>query len=169
MMQMNYNQATPNGVAGALVDLSAHVVDTRLNESGTALKFGMGVVHGTTPGSDIKIPVAGTTAAEFEGVVVHTYANEMDMSGAVAIQPFSALSVMRYGRIWVRLEADITPAYGDPLYLIIDGDDAGAFTNTADTPTDGATAKTVAVKGRFIGGKGTGDVAPVELYNQNQV
>ena len=40
--------------------------------------------------------------------------------------------------------------------------DAGKFTNAAGDGT------TVALKGRFCGSKGTGEIAPVELYNQAQ-
>lgn len=160
MRQTVYSQQTPRGVAGGLVDLSTHVIDTRLNgESGTVLKFGMGVVQGTTPGSNIKVPVVGTTAEKFEGITVNGYTNEMDMTGAISVAPTASIGVMRYGKIWARIKPGITPAYGEVLYLVISGDAAGTFTNAAD-------ADAIAIKGRFIGSRGTGDVAPVELYNQ---
>ena len=54
------------------------------------------------------------------------------------------------------------PRYGDSLYLVISGDDAGCFTNAAEE------GSTIAVKGRFIGSKGTGNVAPIELFGQAQ-
>ena len=62
---------------------------------------------------------------------------------------------MRYGRIYVRVETGDEPAYGDPLYLIIDGDEAGCFTSTEDDGT------TIAVNGRFIGGIDN-SIAPVD-------
>lgn len=159
--QTSYTQATPRGVAGGLVDLSAHAVNTRLNgEAGDTMKFGMGVVQGTTPGSDVKIPATGATAAKFEGITVNGYTSEMDREGSVTIPPLASLGILQYGKIWARTKAGITPAYGEALYLIITGDDAGLFTNTA------AEGTTVAVTGRFIGGKGTGNVAPVELFYQ---
>ena len=74
----------------------------------------------------------------------------------------AAVSVMRYGRAWGRIPKSVTPEFGDALYLIISGDDAGKFTNAAGDGT------TVALKGRFCGSKGTGEIAPVELYNQAQ-
>lgn len=162
--QTTYNQATPRGVAGGLVDLSAHAVNTRINgQTDASLKFGMGVVQGSTPGSDIKIPAAGATAEKFEGITVNGYTNEMDMEGAVAISPGAAIGVLQYGKIWARIKKDDAPAYGDKLYLIVNGADAGLFTKT----TSGDTIEVT--NGIFIGGKGTGDVAPVELFYQKPV
>lgn len=161
--QTTYNQATPRGVAGGLVDLSAHAVNTRINgQTDASLKFGMGVVQGSTPGSDIKIPAAGATAEKFEGITVNGYTNEMDMEGAVAISPGAAIGVLQYGKIWARIKSGDAPAYGDKAYLIINGDDAGLFTKTSG-------GDTVEIPCRFIGEKGTGDVAPVELFYQAAV
>ena len=158
--QTTYNQATPRGVAGGLVDLSAHAVNTRINgQADATLKFGMGVVQGSDPGSDIKIPATGATADKFEGITVNGYTNEMDMDGAVSISPGAAIGVLQYGKIWARIKSGDAPAYGDKAYLIITGTNAGRFTKTSG-------ADTVEVAGRFIGEKGTGDVAPVELYYQ---
>ena len=72
--QPTYSQATPRGAAGALYDLSAHAVNTRINaETGLTMKFGLGVVQGSAPGSDIKIPATGATAIKFEGITVNGY------------------------------------------------------------------------------------------------
>lgn len=167
-VQTSYTQATPRGVAGGFFDLSNHAVNTRLNgETGDALKFGMGVVQGTTPGSDIKVPVAGSTAAKFEGITVNGYTTEMDREGKVSLPPMASIGVMQYGKIWARIISGITPAYGQAVYLYIDGPNAGLFSNAADVPTEGQTSKTIALgNARFIGAKGTGDVAPVELFYQ---
>lgn len=159
--QTSYTQATPRGVAGGLVDLSTHAINTRLNgEVGNTMKFGMGVVQGATPGSDVRIPATGATAAKFEGITVNGYTSEMDREGAVTIPPLASLGILQYGKIWARTKAGIAPAYGEALHLIISGNDAGLFTNAA------AEGTTVAVNGCFIGGKGTGNVAPVELFYQ---
>lgn len=158
--QTTYSQATPRGAAGALYDLSAHAVNTRLNaEDGNAMKFGMGVVQGPTPGSDIKVPATGDTVEKFEGITVNGYTNEMDQEGKVTLAPGSAIGVLQYGKIWARIKPADAPAYGDKVYLIITGDNAGLFTKTSG-------ADTIEVAGRFIGTKGTGDVAPVELFYQ---
>lgn len=170
MSQTTYNQVPPCGAAGGLYDLSNHDIVTRMNgETSNAMKFGFGVVQGSAPGSNIKVPVAGTTAAKFEGIVVNGgYNAEMDRDGAVIIPPMASLSILQQGKIWGRIKSGIAPKYGDSLYLIIDGDDAGCFTNAADVPAEGKSSITIAIKGRFIGPKGTGNVAPIELFGQAQ-
>lgn len=162
--QTSYTQSTPRGAAGALVDLSEHAVNTRINaETGFTMMFGLGVVQGSAPGSDIKIPATGATAIKFEGITVNGYTNEMNSEGAVFISPGAAIGVLQYGKIWARIKPTDAPAYGDKLYLIITGENAGLFTKT----TSGDTIEVT--NGIFIGGKGTGDVAPVELFYQKPV
>jgi len=165
-VQTAYNYATPRGIAGGLYDLSPYATNSRLNgetEAG-ALKFGMGAVSGDNPGTDVKRPASGDTADKFEGIVMTGFTTEQDINGNVVVMPGQTVGLLSYGRIWARIKSDITPQYGDSLYLIIDGDEAGLFTN-ANTESE---LTVLAVKGRFIGGKGTGNVAPVELFNQAQ-
>ena len=72
---------------------------------------------------------------------------------------------MRYGRIYVRVVDGVTVAYGDPLYLITDGENAGMFTKTASS----STPKAIAIKGRFLGAADLSTkVAAVELFDQAQ-
>ena len=63
-MQNSYSYKTPKGVAGGLLDLSPYSVDSRINGETTpgALKFGMGVVQGATPGTNVKLPTSASTA-----------------------------------------------------------------------------------------------------------
>jgi len=51
----------------------------------------------------------------------------------------------------------VEPAYGQPVYLVITGDDAGKF-----TPTKGTN---LAVKARFIGAAQNG-IAPAQFVEQ---
>lgn len=164
-VQTSYNYSTPKGVAGSLFDLAPYSIDSRINgESAVGtLKFGMGAVRGATPGSDVKIPTSSATADVFEGVVLTGFNTQMNMDGVVEILPSQTVGILRYGKAWVRIKSGITVAYGDPLYLIISGDNAGLFTVASDS----ASTK-IAIAGRYIGAKGTGDVAPIELYNQMQ-
>lgn len=158
--QTRYGYATPIGAAGGIVDLAPYAIDTFLNEAENGvMKFGMGVVQGSKPGANIALPKTGATVDKFEGITVNNRTTEYDMDGDLAVRKGAAIGVMRYGRIYVRVEADDEPAYGAPLYLIITGDDAGCFTSTADG------SNTIAVNGRFIGGIDNG-VAPVELMRQ---
>lgn len=146
-----------------LYDLSDYATDSRVNAADKGqLLFGMGVITGDSKGSNIRVPKTGDTAAKFEGIALNSFTQQHDLDGVVSVSVGAAVSVMRYGRAWGRIPKSVTPEFGDALYLIISGDDAGKFTNAADDGT------TVALKGRFCGSKGTGEIAPVELYNQAQ-
>lgn len=152
--QTSYGFATSRGIAGGIYDMYHYPVDSRFNEEANGkLGFGMGVVKGSIAGSNVKLPVAASTAADFEGVIVNGFTNQHDLEGEVTIMNNQNVGVMRKGRIWVALAADAAPAYGDAVHLIVSGTDAGRF----------ATAGGVEIAGRFIG-KANGGIAPVELY-----
>lgn len=157
-VQTSYNFATDRGVAGGLYDLSHKTVVSRRNEAADGiLKFGMGVVIGTSKGVQVNLPAAGATLATFEGIALNGFSNEMDMAGNLSLKKDVTVGVISHGKVWARIVDGITPAYGDALYLCISGDNAGLFTNASGD-------NTIAITGaKFIGGKGTGNVAPVEL------
>ena len=157
-MWTNYTQSTPAGVAGGLYDLTDHVVDSRMNEA-AGLKFGMGVVQGKTAGKTVKLPATGATIDKFEGIIMADV-REMDAQGDVSVAAKSTVSVMQYGRIWVRIADGVEPKYGDPVHLIINGTGVGCFKAAADG------ANTLELNARFIGGKDSSNIAPIMLYNQ---
>ena len=159
--QIKYGYSTQIGFAGGIVDLAPHVIDTFLNEENDgAMLLGAGVVKGTEAGK-IKLPQTGATAATFEGITTNNHTTEYDLTGKTFVRKGAAVGVMKYGRIYARVADGVEVAYGDPLYLIVTGDEAGCFTKTAGS--------NVAVKGRFLGAKdAVAGVAPVELYNQAQ-
>jgi hypothetical protein len=163
MAQLSYGYKTPKGVAGGLLDISPYSVDSRLNGELTpdTLKFGMGVVQGATPGADVKLPMNTDTADKFEGLVLTSFTQEMNMAGDVKLYPKQTVGVLRYGKAWARIIGGITVQYGDPLYLIAaTGGEIGKFTN------DG-TGDVIEVSGRFIGPADSSDIAPIEIYNQS--
>lgn len=156
--QTSYNYSMQIGAAGGIVDLAPYAIDTRINEEDTGtMKFGMAVCEGTTPGKTIAIPSA--TAAVFEGVTVNNRSTELDIDGNLAIRKNAAVGVMRYGRVYVRVSDGVTPAYGDNLYMITSGDEAGYFTNASADGTE--------VKGRFLSAvDSTAQIAMAELFMQ---
>lgn len=160
--QTRYGFSTPKGHAGGIVDLAPYAVDTFINEAETgAMKFGMGVVQGSNPGHSIVVPEAGATADKFEGITTNNRSTEYDLEGKLAVRKGVAVGVMRYGRIYGRVAADVEPAYGEPVYLIVGGEEAGCFTN--------AEGETIAIKARFLGGVDSyNQVAAIELFNQAQ-
>jgi len=161
MPQLSYNYQTPRGIAGSLMDIAPYVINSRINgeTADGVLKFGMGAMVGNNPGSDVLVPTPGMEVTSFEGVVLTGFTQEMNMAGEVQVRAAQTVGVLRYGHCWVRVPDGVTPAYGDALYLVVTGNGAGTFTNNS-----GAGIK---VAGMFIGGLGTGNVAPVEIYSQS--
>ncbi len=163
--QNRYSFSSPIGSAGGLVDLTPHSIDTFINEEASGvMKFGIGVVRGTKPGSTIALPVADSEAAQFEGITTNNRTTEYDLEGKLNIRKGVAVGVMRYGRIYARVATDALPKYGDPAYMIVSGDEVGYFTNV-----DPATPTVIAIKGRFLGSVDTSaQIAVIELFNQAQ-
>ena len=161
--QTRYGYPMPIGAAGGIVDTAPYSIVSRLNEeeSGT-MKFGIGVVQGTKPGSGIAVPTSAATVAKFEGITTNNHHTEHDLEGGV----------MTYGRVYARVAEGVEPAYGDSLFIITSGAEAGFVTNNAAAVAaegEEAAPTTIAIKGRFLGGvDSTTKVAPVELFNQAQ-
>lgn len=159
-VQTAYNWTTGRGIAGGLVDLAPHIIDTFSNEENNGvLKPGMGVMAGTTAGKQIKIFKTGGTPV-FEGVATNNRTTEYDLDGKIRMLKGPAVGVLRWGRIWVKVPAGVTVAYGDGLYIIGAGDNAGYFTNTDNSSANPA------VPGRFIGPAENG-IAPAEIYHSD--
>ena len=159
--QMTYGYSTPIGAPGGIVDLAPHLVDTFINEEQTgSMKYGFGVVYGTKP-TKVKRPASGATAQTFAGITVNNRHTEYDLEGNIRIPENRAIGVMRYGRIYGRVVDGAEIEYGDPVYLITDGEYAGFFSNDED---DG-----IAIKARFLSGMDNSTkVAVIELFNQAQ-
>lgn len=157
-MNTNYSYINAPGHPGMIADQSPRRIVARLLDA-DVLGFGCGVVHGATPGKTVAIPTSTSVEADFEGVLVnHGTVEHAHITGGVAVKEGTTCSVMRYGTIWVRVETDIEPAYGDALKLLVAGDEAGCFT-TADTE-----GTAVNVAGIFLGEASNG-IAKVELFN----
>lgn len=159
--QLKYGYSTPMGAAGGIVDLAPYAIDTFLNENATGVLFGMGVVQGSKRGQNVKLPAEGATAAKFEGIVTNNRTTEFDMNGKLVVKEGASVGVMRYGRVYGRVAAGVKPAYGEKVYLIVSGEEAGYFTNSA--------SGNVAVAARFLSGVDTAaQIAQIELFNQAQ-
>ena len=156
-VQTSYGFSPSRGVAGGLYDMSPRAVNSRTTEA--EIVFGIGVMQGSAPGSNVALPAAASAAAAFEGIVLNGGTQEMNMEGAVTVGKGKTVSVLSYGRAWVRVEPESEIKYGDDLYLITDGDHAGRFTNSSSTSTK------IAVPGKFIGANTTTGIAPAELFN----
>ena len=159
-MQTSYGYNTPIGAAGGIADLAPHYIYSFINEAADgALGFGMGCVTGTAKGKGVKLPVSGSSATDFEGIITNRRTTELDLAGNLSLRNKCTLGVMRYGTIYAVLAEGATPEAGDALYMVKSGDDAGKFTDSSSS--------TLAIKGRFLGSADNG-VALVELFNQAQ-
>jgi hypothetical protein len=156
-VQMNYGEPKA-GMPGGLVDRSNYSAVTRRNGADTGkMLFGLGVVQGEEPGTDIALPATGATASKFEGVTMYSANVEMDDEGKVKLPKGGVLDVLQAGKVYVQVADDADPAYGKAVYLIISGDDAGKFTAVTS----------VAVKAKFLGAADDG-LAPAQFYDMPQ-
>lgn len=156
-VQTSYNFGFSKGVAGGLFDLSAHEVSTRQAEGVTT--FGVGVVIGANRGIDVKQPTSASTAADFEGVIVHnSVMTELDMNNNLNIADKRTVGCLHHGKIWVKTGANAAPAYKEKVYMITDGDEAGLFTTSADVATK------VELNAYFLGVTDDG-IANAEFFN----
>lgn len=154
-VQKTYGFANGRGIAGGIYDMFHYPVETRFNEEDNGvLRFGVGVVRGSIPGSNVLLPTEESTAADFEGVVVNGFSNQQDLEGKVFIMNNQNIGVMRQGKIWVRVAEDEAPAYGDAVYMVAEGEEAGFFGTEGD----------IAINARFIGAANNG-LAPIELFD----
>ena len=100
-VQMNYGEPKA-GMPGGLVDRSNYSAVTRRNGADTGkMLFGLGVVQGEEPGTDIALPATGATAAKFEGVTMYSANVEMDDEGKVKLPKGGVLDVLQAGKVYV--------------------------------------------------------------------
>lgn len=153
--QTTYSFDMVKGDAGGIYDLAPYEINSFCNEAANgALAFGMGAVTGTKAGKSVKLPTAVTDT--FEGIVTNRRTTERDLEGKLALRKGVTVGLMRYGRVWVALGTSVAATYGDAVYLIVSGTDAGKFTNVST----GA----LAINAKFIGAAENG-IAPIELAN----
>nr|DAT85049.1 MAG TPA: hypothetical protein [Caudoviricetes sp.] len=135
--QLNYNYSTPKGVPGGKFDLVFDEVVTRTNEEeDSKMKYGLAVAVGANVGTGVKLPSTGITADKIEGVTVAIPTTEHDINGKVIVKKGASLGVMKRGNIWGRLATGVTPVYGKTAYVVVTGDDVGAFTTDSSNTVD---------------------------------
>lgn len=132
MAQRDYSYNMALGVPGGIYDLSPKEILSRSVDDGD-VKPGMGLVKGKAAGENVKLPVAASTAADFEGVFVHGSAQlESDMNGVAAAGGGDMVGIMTSGRIWALIASTATVAYKGAVALITEGKNVGKFTDASD-------------------------------------
>lgn len=133
MAQLNYKQHMDPIVIGQKADVGYGYVETGCAEGD--INFGYAVVAGTDKTRQVKIPTLVTDV--FRGVAVTTVGVEQNDLGDGLYRDKSAVSVMRQGKIIVKVNGDVEP--DDYAHFVYTGADAGLFradtTNAVIVPT----------------------------------
>lgn len=153
-VQTSYDYGISKGMVGGLYDISYYENNTFITPGG--IPFGYGVVKGTNPGVDVKLPDSDSKAEDFEGIVQNGFTTMQDMAGRAIPEKDQSIGVMRIGKIWGAVGVAANPAYDKPVYLITDGDEAGRFTTEEDTSTK------ILLPLQFIDEKDD-DIAPIRV------
>lgn len=123
-MQLTYGANMSPAIAGTLYDLSDHTIDSYAAE-GADIGLGMGVVAGTDPVAQCKLPAAAVTG--FKGIVL-MQAKEQNSSGVVVYAAKDTVPVVDKGRVWVPVIGAVTA--DGAVYLIHTGANLGKFTGS---------------------------------------
>lgn len=150
----SYSTTHGAAYAGMLADQQLYNTVSKLNKSTTVtIPFGRGVV---TDGDDgAKLPVPGSTAAQFVGITMRELTRayrEGDVFGAVPIRDFA---VITQGVVWV--PAAVTVAKDDPVYMVLAD---GTFSNVIGT---GATLAVLVNNAKWVSSAATGVLAKISL------
>ena len=154
-VQTSYNYGISKGIAGGLYDITSYENNTYITPGG--IPFGYGVVKGTNPGVDVKLPDESSKAADFEGIVQNGFTTMQDMKGNAVPEKDQSIGVLRSGKIWGVVGEAAEPAYDAPVYLIISGEEAGKFTTEKEEST------TILLSCKFIGTADNG-IAPIRVH-----
>ena len=136
--QTTYKFDTVRGCAGGIYDLAPYEINTYINSAAdNVMLFGIGVttyVDGDTVAHPGAIMKPSATSQKFLGVTVNNRTRENDRNGDLEILNKTAIGVMRWGRVYVRVKTGKEPKFGDAAYVVYSGDEAGFFSPTS---TDG--------------------------------
>ena len=105
------------------------------NGAAAAVGFGIAVRRDVTNPED-QFDIFNATGQDCVGILVHTQAQENPaLTGDLGVDLLEVASVLRRGRIWVRVEEAVS--VGDPVFFRhtagAGGSEIGAFRNDADT------------------------------------
>ena len=158
-MQTSYGFTMAPGQAGLLADLGNKQVESFSAEG--AVSFGLGVVAGTNPETQVAPSAADTDT--FRGVALCSHTVEQD-----GYTDKQTVPVLVEGKVWVPVDttastAAVAVAADGAVYMVFAGAAAGKF--RADNGVVGAGDPTaVLVAGaKFRTSKKSGDIAVVEL------
>lgn len=141
--------------AGQVADLQLCNAVSKLNKTGASIAYGKGVV--TDDEQSAKLPEAGSTAAEFNGVVKYEL-NRARQDGESGAPDGYDMTVVTTGPIWVTVLD--TVAKDAPVYLRVGSTGTGDFSGVEGT---GATLGVLLPNAKFLTSGDAGDLVKISL------
>jgi len=152
-VQLTYGQYMDQALPGMKADMEAYNTVSKLNKGTSVIPFGRAVF---TDGDDgMKLPVSGSTAAQFIGITMRELTRaytDTQIAGGIGAVPKYDSTVMTTGVIWVA--PAVAVAKDDPVY-VLKAD--GRFTNVAGTDN------ILVANAKFVSTAASGALAKVSL------
>lgn len=152
-VQTTYQMYPDQALPGMKADMEAYNTVSKLNKGTAVIPFGRAVF---TDGDDgMKLPVAGSTGAQFIGVVMRELTRAYtvaEASGGIGAIPKYDNTVMTTGVIWVA--PAVAVAKDDPVY-VLKAD--GRFTNVAGTDN------ILIANAKFVSSAASGALAKISM------
>jgi len=135
MSQLSYSRLQAKvAYEGQKADAGFDDVITGIAEG--AVPFGKLVVRGTDADKQGKLPAASgdvTTATSVLGVALHSHDREQTAAAGAAYADKEAMSLLRQGRCWVKVEEAVTVASVVHVRYAAGGNGVGSFGDTTGT------------------------------------
>lgn len=114
MSQTSYNIEQSEAFAGLKVDSRFDTVESHLCEG--AIDFGLGVVAGTDPVRQVKVPAADTDV--LRGISIHRHVEKALGTGVAQYKDKETADVLRKGVVWMVVEPTVASlAVDDDAYI----------------------------------------------------
>lgn len=152
-VQTSYSRYYGEAFEGQKADMEAWNTVSKLNKGTAVIPFGRAVF---TDGDDgMKLPVTGSTAAQFIGITMRELTRAYttpQATPAIGAVPKYDSTVMTMGVIWVKPAVAVVK--DDPVYVILAD---GTFTNVAGT------TNVLVPNAQFVSTAAAGSLAKVSL------
>ena len=152
-VQLTYGQYMDQALPGMKADMEAYNTVSKLNKGTSVIPFGRAVF---TDGDDgMKLPVSGSTAAQFIGITMRELTRaytDTQIAGGIGAVPKYDSTVMTTGVIWVT--PVVAVAKDDPVY-VLKAD--GRLTNVVGTDN------ILIANAKFVSTAASGALAKVSL------
>lgn len=112
-LQNSYSKTMPIALKGQIYDNNPSETVVKAAEGVSGIKFGYGLVRGTNPDEQVKIPVATGTIVGL--AVKKADAELVDGASEAIYKETEGVTILRRGWIYVKTEQAVVP--GDPVFI----------------------------------------------------